>query len=119
MSRIPLTLALGASAWVLLACNKEPSVGAPSGTTTSAPATRQEVTSPPAIVVDTLAAAVGKAAPDFVLKDLDGKEVRLSSFKGKTVVLEWFNPACPFVDRSHTKGSLKDTAKRHTKNGIV
>jgi peroxiredoxin len=64
-------------------------------------------------------AQVGKPAPDFTLKDLDGKEVRLSSFKGKTVVLEWFNPGCPFVKASHNKGSLKDAAKRHTKNGVV
>lgn len=64
-------------------------------------------------------AEVGKSAPDFALKDLDGKEVRLSSFKGKTVVLEWFNPGCPFVKASHTKGSLKDTARRETKTGVV
>jgi peroxiredoxin len=64
-------------------------------------------------------AEVGKPAPDFTLKDLDGKEVRLSSFKGKTVVLEWFNPGCPFVKASHTKGSLKDTARRETKAGVV
>ncbi len=64
-------------------------------------------------------AEVGKPAPDFALKDLDGKDVRLSSFKGKTVVLEWFNPGCPFVKASHTKGSLKDTARRETKAGVV
>ena len=64
-------------------------------------------------------AEIGKPAPDFALKDLDGKEVRLSSFKGKTVVLEWFNPGCPFVKASHTKGSLKDTARRETKAGVV
>jgi peroxiredoxin len=64
-------------------------------------------------------AEVGKPAPDFTLKDLDGKDVRLSSFKGKTVVLEWFNPNCPFVKASHTKGSLKDTAARQTKAGVV
>ena len=64
-------------------------------------------------------AAVGKPAPDFTLKDLDGKEVRLSSFKGKVVVLEWFNPGCPYVKKSHTVGSLVDTAQRHAANGVV
>ena len=64
-------------------------------------------------------AAVGKPAPDFALKDLDGKEVKLSSFKGKVVVLEWFNPGCPYVKKSHTVGSLVDTAKKHAKNGVV
>ncbi len=64
-------------------------------------------------------AEVGKPAPEFALKDLDGKEVRLSSFKGKTVVLEWFNPGCPFVKASHGLGSLKDAARRETKAGVV
>lgn len=58
-------------------------------------------------------AKVGTPAPDFTLKDLDGKEVKLSEFKGKTVVLEWFNPGCPFVKASHTEGSLKGMAMKH------
>jgi peroxiredoxin len=62
---------------------------------------------------------VGEAAPDFTLNDLDGKPVKLSDFKGKTVVLEWFNPGCPFVVASHTKGSLVGTARRHTEKGVV
>jgi peroxiredoxin len=64
-------------------------------------------------------AALGAPAPDFKLPDLDGKEVSLGSFRGKTVVLEWFNPGCPFVKASHTKGSLKDAAARHAANGVV
>lgn len=68
---------------------------------------------------DDVHAEVGKAAPDFTLRDLDGKDVQLSAFKGKTVVLEWFNPGCPFVEKSHTLGSLKDAARRHVKDGVV
>ncbi|NUO53691.1 MAG: thioredoxin family protein [Polyangiaceae bacterium] len=64
-------------------------------------------------------AEVGKPAPDFKLKDLEGKEVSLSSYKGKTVVLEWFNPECPFVKKSHTKGSLKGLASTLTDKGVV
>src|SRR5262245_4599748 len=33
---------------------------------------------------------IGQAAPAFELKDTDGKTVKLSDFKGKIVVLEWF-----------------------------
>jgi peroxiredoxin len=66
-----------------------------------------------------LAAEVGSPAPAFTLKDLDGKPVSLADFKGKTVVLEWFNPECPFVRASHTKGSLVDLAKVQQKKGIV
>jgi len=62
---------------------------------------------------------IGKSAPDFALKDLSGNEVKLASLKGKVVVLEWFNPGCPFVQRSHSVGSLVDTAKRRTKDGIT
>jgi peroxiredoxin len=62
---------------------------------------------------------VGKQAPDFTLPDLDGKEVKLSSFEGKVVVLEWFNPGCPFVKKSHTVGSLVGTAQQHAKNEVV
>lgn len=42
---------------------------------------------------------VGQSAPDFKLKDTDGKEVTLSEYTkaGKTVVLFWFNPSCPYV----------------------
>lgn len=64
-------------------------------------------------------AEVGKPAPDFTLRDLDGKDVTLSSFKGKVVVLEWFNPGCPYVRAAHTKGSLKTAAATHTASGVV
>jgi peroxiredoxin len=64
-------------------------------------------------------AELGKPAPDFTLTGLDGKAIKLSSFKGKTVVLEWFNPGCPFVKKSHTVGSLVDAAQRHAKAGVV
>jgi peroxiredoxin len=64
-------------------------------------------------------AQVGKAAPDFTLKDIDGKTWSLHDLRGKTVVLEWFNPECPFVNKAHTKGSLVGTAKKHEKSGVV
>lgn len=62
---------------------------------------------------------IGDSAPVFSVEDQDGKKVNLSDFKGKIVVLEWFNPECPFVDRAHTKGSLVDAAKRHAASGVV
>ncbi|MCA9751700.1 MAG: thioredoxin family protein [Gemmatimonadetes bacterium] len=49
------------------------------------------------------AAVVGQPAPDFTLTDTDGNEVRLSDYSDKTVVLEWFNPDCPFVKKHHQK----------------
>ena len=64
-------------------------------------------------------AELGKPAPEFELKDLDGKAVKLSDYKGKTVVLEWFNPECPVVKGSHSGGSLKGMDERVTKDGVV
>jgi peroxiredoxin len=48
---------------------------------------------------------VGSPAPDFTLKDTGGGEHRLSGYlaEGKVVVLEWFNPDCPFVRRHHER----------------
>lgn len=45
----------------------------------------------------------GDKAPEVVLKDTEGKEHKLSEYtkQGKIVVLEWFNPECPFVKKHH------------------
>jgi peroxiredoxin len=64
-------------------------------------------------------AKIGQPAPDFSLPDLEGKTVKLADYKGKTVVLEWFNPECPFVKLAHRAGGLRDTAARYTAKGVV
>lgn len=64
-------------------------------------------------------AELGKPAPDFTLATLDGDPVKLSDHRGKIVVLEWFNPDCPFVNQAHSSGSLKGLAKRHAADGVV
>lgn len=45
----------------------------------------------------------GEDAPDFTLPDTSGKDHTLSKYlkDGKTVVLEWFNPDCPFIVKHH------------------
>jgi peroxiredoxin len=94
----------------------------PQGAPTAVAATGDRApSSPPAAAAAAPAAKakVGQPAPDFSLPDLDGKTVKLADFKGKTVVLEWFNPGCPFVVQSHKAGGLKDTAARYTEKGIV
>ncbi len=60
-------------------------------------------------------AEVGQPAPDFTLSDLSGAEHSLSDLEGKTVVLEWFNPGCPFVQHAHGRGgALQGLASRAT-----
>lgn len=65
------------------------------------------------------AAKIGAPAPDFTLNDLDGNEVKLSSFQGKTVVLEWFNPGCPFVKFAHGEGPLKTMGNERIGDDLV
>ena len=66
------------------------------------------------------AAELGKAAPAFALKDIAGKEVKLADYKGKIVVLEWFQPSCP-VCQAHYKddGACRTTSDKLSKDGIV
>jgi peroxiredoxin len=56
-------------------------------------------------------AVVGEMAPNFTLVDTDGETLSLNQFKGKTVVLEWFNPDCPFVKVVHNEGRLSHRAR--------
>lgn len=66
------------------------------------------------------AAGVGEQAPDFTLTDIDGQAVTLSSLKGKTVVLEWVNPECPFVKKHYEKsGNMPSLQKKATADGVV
>jgi peroxiredoxin len=58
------------------------------------------------------AAKVGEPAPAFELKDTDGKTVKLSDFKGKTVVLEWFNPDCPVVKMHYAAGTMQNVQNK-------
>jgi len=49
---------------------------------------------------------VGAAAPAFTLRDLTGTEHSLADYAGKVVVLEWFNPGCPYVKDVHNPGGV-------------
>lgn len=63
---------------------------------------------------------VGQAAPAIELKDTDGNTVKLSDFKGKIVVLEWFNPQCPYVVKHHKDHTtMVDTYTKFKDKGIV
>ena len=65
-------------------------------------------------------AQVGQAAPDFTLKDQDGKTVKLSDLKGKVVVLEWFNQGCPYVVKHYkTTKTMNATADKYKGQDVV
>jgi peroxiredoxin len=65
------------------------------------------------------AAIVGRPAPAFELRDVDGKAVKLAALKGKHVVLEWVNFECPFVGKHYGSGNMQQLQKKYTGRGVV
>jgi peroxiredoxin len=63
--------------------------------------------------------AVGKAAPDFVAKDVNGKTHRLSDYRGKIVVLEAYNLDCPFCANHYKTGAMQALQASVTSKGGV
>jgi hypothetical protein len=65
-------------------------------------------------------AEVGQPAPDFELTDIDGNKHKLSDYKGKTIILEWWNPECPFVVHLYREGAFKTMGNDlHAKDDFV
>src|SRR5213595_1884521 len=62
---------------------------------------------------------VGTAAPDFSLTDAKGETYSPSQYKGKYVVLEWFNPECPFVKKHYGSGNMQKLQEAYTGKGVV
>jgi peroxiredoxin len=62
---------------------------------------------------------VGSTAPDFSVTDSKGKTQSLSQYKGKYVVLEWFNPDCPFVKKHYGGGNMQKLQEEFTGKGVV
>jgi peroxiredoxin len=65
------------------------------------------------------AAQVGKPAPEFTLPSANGKSIDLSQYKGKLVVLEWFNHGCPFVKKHYDSGNMQALQKEYTGKGVI
>ena len=62
---------------------------------------------------------VGSTAPDFSLTDSAGKTHSLSQYKGKYIVLEWFNPECPFVKKHYGAENMQKLQQEYTSKGVV
>jgi peroxiredoxin len=61
----------------------------------------------------------GAKAPNFTLVNELGKEVKLSDYKGKTVVLEWYNKDCPFVRKHYESNNMQKLQKKWTDKDVV
>ena len=64
-------------------------------------------------------AVVGQKAPPFTATDTEGKTRSLGEFKGKLVVLEWWNPECPFVGKHYGSGNMQKLQREWTAKGVV
>jgi peroxiredoxin len=60
---------------------------------------------------------IGQPAPDFGLTGIDGKTYKLSDYKGRILVLEWWNQDCP-VSRGYAP-TMKDLANKYAEQGVV
>ncbi len=67
----------------------------------------------------TAAPAVGANAPELKLPDIDGKERTLAEFRGRYVVLEWVNFACPFVKKHYDSGNMQRLQQAFTAKNVV
>jgi peroxiredoxin len=64
-------------------------------------------------------ARVGDPAPSFTLPAIDGRTISLSDFKGRYVVLEWWNSDCYAVNTHYGAGAMQSAQQRAQKDGVV
>ena len=74
-----------------------------------------------AVIAAPAAAApvLNQPAPAFTVADADGKSRSLAEFRGKTVVLEWTNNGCPYVQKHYNSGHMQGLQKEATAEGVV
>ena len=63
--------------------------------------------------------APGNPAPDFTLPSASGETISLSDFSGKTVILEWTNHGCPFVQKHYDSGNMQSLQTQYTGDEVV
>lgn len=63
---------------------------------------------------------IGQNAPNFNLKDIDGKTHSLQDYRGKVLVLEWIDPTNQQWLRKHQQGGdLKECYERYKEQGVT
>jgi peroxiredoxin len=65
------------------------------------------------------ATKVGEPAPALQLRDVQGKAVSLADYRGKLVVVEWFNPNCPFVQKHYSSQNMQGLQNRYGRQGVT
>lgn len=114
-----VALGAGAATSVLAAPPKAPAT-APKAPTATTPPAKQAPASPSKAAMPAMTAPkIGAPAPVFLGVDIDGAKHSLADFKGKIVVLEWFNPECPFVKRSFDNKVAVNTYNQYKGKDVV
>ncbi len=62
---------------------------------------------------------VGQPAPTFTGTAVEGGSLNLADLRGKTVILEWTNHECPFVQKHYESGNIPKLQKQAASQGIV
>ena len=62
---------------------------------------------------------IGQPAPNFTAKDIFGRTVSLSDYKGKIVVLESYYNGCPFCENHYKGGAMQELQREMHTNGVV
>jgi peroxiredoxin len=65
------------------------------------------------------APAVGDPAPAFSGQDSTGQAQSLDAYKGRVLVLEWFNPECPFVRKHYDSHHMQGLQQTYTAKGVA
>lgn len=61
----------------------------------------------------------GAQAPAFSVRDANGATRTLTEFRGRTVLLEWTNHACPYVRKHYDSDNMQALQREATADGIV
>ncbi len=77
--------------------------------------------SAPAVDTTPASTTAGQAgvAPAFTLTDSEGVQRSLADFRGKTVVIEWTNEGCPYVQKHYSAGAMQALQQEAVGDGVV
>jgi peroxiredoxin len=62
---------------------------------------------------------VDQPAPAFTVIDTKGTTQTLDSYRGKWVVLEWFNHECPYTRKHYYTNNMQKLQRDYTEKGVV
>jgi peroxiredoxin len=64
-------------------------------------------------------ARIGQPAPPFSGIDSQGRTHQLADYRGRTVILEWTNHDCPYVQKHYDSGNMQALQRAATADGAV